>query len=162
MLLLVLIGGAAQHAMAGQVRSVTDGLVLVVTLAGWSYVLDRLAFRSRAVRRVLEPDPLPLVRDGAVISENLRRESISEDELLGQLRRHGVAELGRVREAWLEGEGDVSVILCEAVGPDLLRRFGDAAQTLRERMRRAGDPAPFKAALRAQGVKPKAFLRAGG
>jgi uncharacterized membrane protein YcaP (DUF421 family) len=44
-LVLVLLADAAQNAMAGEYQSITDGLLLVATIIGWSYALDWLSFR---------------------------------------------------------------------------------------------------------------------
>ena len=67
-LLLVVIADAAQNAMAGGYESITDGIILVATIAGWNWALDRVAYHVPAVRRMLEAQPLPLVRDGKTVA----------------------------------------------------------------------------------------------
>jgi uncharacterized membrane protein YcaP (DUF421 family) len=109
-LLLVLIADAAQNAMAGDYRSIGDGLVLVSTILGWNFLFDYLAFRFPRMRRILEPQPVTLVRNGRLVARNLRREFISEQELLSKLREHGVSELAEVRSACIESDGNISVI----------------------------------------------------
>ena len=109
-LLLVLIADASQNAMAGGYESITDGIVLVGTIGGWNLLLDWLAFRFAAVRRVLEPAPLPLVRDGRLLRQNMRRELVSVDELNAQLRQQGVDEYAEIKVAIMESDGTVSVI----------------------------------------------------
>jgi uncharacterized membrane protein YcaP (DUF421 family) len=47
LLVIVLIADAAQNGMAGEYRSLTDGLLLVATIVAWSYALNWLAFRFR-------------------------------------------------------------------------------------------------------------------
>ena len=44
-LILVLIADAVQNAMAGQYRSITEGLVLAGTIFGWATLIDSLDFR---------------------------------------------------------------------------------------------------------------------
>lgn len=51
MVVVVLIADAAQNAMASEYRSVTEGAILVGTIAFWDYFLDWLGFRVPAVRR---------------------------------------------------------------------------------------------------------------
>ncbi len=109
-LLLVLIADASQNAMAGGYESITDGIVLVGTIGGWNLLLDWLAFRFPAVRRILEPAPLPLVRDGRLLRQNMRRELVSVDELNAQLRQQGVDEYADIKVAIMESDGTVSVI----------------------------------------------------
>ena len=109
-LLLVLIADASQNAMAGGYQSVTDGIILVCTIAGWNYLLDWSAYRWAAVRRFVEPGPLPLVRDGRVLRANLRRELISIPELMAKLREAGVETVQDVKLAVMESDGEISVI----------------------------------------------------
>jgi len=40
LLVLVLLGDASQNAMAGQYTSISDGLLLILTLVFWSYALN--------------------------------------------------------------------------------------------------------------------------
>ena len=121
-LLVVLIADAAQNAMAGEYRSITDGAVLVSTIIGWNLVIDWLAYRFKPLRRILEPAPLPLVRDGRILRGNLRRELMSVDDLLGKLREHGVDDVAQVRAAHLESDGEMSVIRRDARGTRPRRR----------------------------------------
>src|SRR5262249_19697143 len=88
-LLLVIVADAAQNAMGGQYRTVTDGCILVSTIIGWNIAFDFLAYRFPALRRVLQPRPLCLVRHGMPLRHNMRREFISDDELQSKLREHG-------------------------------------------------------------------------
>jgi uncharacterized membrane protein YcaP (DUF421 family) len=110
LLLVVLIADAAQNAMAAEYRSISEGLVLCATLIGWNYLLDWLAFKSKFVAGLLEPAPLPLVRNGKIQHRNLRQELITKEELWSQLREQGVSQLAEVKLAFIEPDGAVSVI----------------------------------------------------
>jgi uncharacterized membrane protein YcaP (DUF421 family) len=109
LLLLVLIADASQNGMAGEYRSISDGMLLVATIAGWNYLLDWLSFRFAVARRFVEPPPLPLVRDGRLLRANMRREMVTLDELQAQLREYGVEDVAQVRLAVLEGDGKLTV-----------------------------------------------------
>lgn len=110
LLLLVLVADASQNAMSGGYTTVSEGLVLVGTLIGWNVLLDWLAFRFPSVRRLVEPDALPLIRDGRLLRHNMRREFITEEELWARLREQGIDDLARVKAAYLEPDGNFSVI----------------------------------------------------
>jgi uncharacterized membrane protein YcaP (DUF421 family) len=109
-LLLVVIADAAQNAMSGGYESITDGMILVGTIAAWNWSLDRLAYRFRSVRRVLEAKPLELVRDGKLMRRNMRKEYITPDEIMAKLREHGIDKLEAVKAATMESDGEITVI----------------------------------------------------
>jgi uncharacterized membrane protein YcaP (DUF421 family) len=113
MLVLVLLADAAQNAMAGDYKTVSEGALLVTTIVGWNVVVDWLTFRVDALRKVLEPPPLPLVLNGKVQRKNLREEFLSMDELQSKLREKGVEDIGSVRAAYLESDGEFSVLQYE-------------------------------------------------
>ena len=109
-LLIVLLADAAQNGMAGDYHSITDGLVLVATLVAWSLLLNWLSYRYPFFRKLIRPPRVMLVRDGSIIGEALDREKISEDELMGEIRNHGVESLTEVKRAYIESDGMISVI----------------------------------------------------
>lgn len=109
-LLLVIVADASQNAMAGEYRSITDGMILVATLIGWNILLDWLSFRFKAFRQFAEASTLCLIRDGRMLKRNMRREFITEDELWAKLRQAGITELRDVKLANLESDGEISVI----------------------------------------------------
>ena len=110
LLLIVLIADAAQNAMAHDYKSVPDGVLLVAVIIGWSYALDWLGHKVPAVGRLVHPPPLLLVKDGKVLLRNLRRELITKQELMSQLREQGVEGLAKVKRAYMEGDGKISVV----------------------------------------------------
>jgi uncharacterized membrane protein YcaP (DUF421 family) len=112
-LVLVVIADAAQNGMAGPYESVTEGVVLVGTIVFWSVVIDWASLEFPAIGRLLHPNPIALVQDGAILQHNLRRNFITEEELMTAVRLAGTDNLGRVRSAWLEGNGQISVALRE-------------------------------------------------
>jgi uncharacterized membrane protein YcaP (DUF421 family) len=109
-LLLVILADAAQNAMAGGYKTITEGFILLATIVGWNMLLDALAYRFRAVARFTTPRALLLVRHGRFMPSNLRRERLTPDEVMTKLREQGVAHLRQVRHAYLESDGQISVI----------------------------------------------------
>jgi uncharacterized membrane protein YcaP (DUF421 family) len=116
LLVVVLIADAAQNAMSSEYKSVTEGAALVGTIVAWDYSLDWLGYRFPALRRLLRPAPLPLVKDGRALRRNMRSEMVSMDELMSQLREQGVEDISEVKQCHLEGDGHISVIKRESGG----------------------------------------------
>jgi uncharacterized membrane protein YcaP (DUF421 family) len=110
LLVVVLIADAAQNAMGSDYKSITEGAVLVGTIVAWDFFLDWLGYRFPAVQRLLRPAPLPLIKEGRVLRQSLRKEMITMEELMSQLREQGVESVEEVKLCCLEGDGHVSVI----------------------------------------------------
>ena len=69
-----------------------------------------LSFRFALVRRFASPGRLTLIKQGVPQRRNLRREFITMDELNEKLREQGIEKLAEVKAAYLEGDGQISVI----------------------------------------------------
>lgn len=85
---VLLIADAAQNAMAGEYRSITDGVVLVSTIVGWNVAIDWLAYRVPAIRVIVEARSVLLVRDGQLVHRNLRQEWIAPPSSGWRSRMH--------------------------------------------------------------------------
>jgi uncharacterized membrane protein YcaP (DUF421 family) len=110
LLVIVLIADAAQNGLGKEYGSVTEGLVLVLTIVGWEYFIDWIQYRFPSLRPILTAPSLTLIENGRLHEANLRRELLSEDELRSQLREKEVMSYGEVKLAKLEGDGRLSVI----------------------------------------------------
>lgn len=110
LLLITLIADASQNAMAGEYTSVPAGIILVSTIIFWSYAFDWLGFQFAWFSRLIEPPPLPLIKDGKMLYRNMRRELITEEELMTQLREQGLDDVEKVKEAYMESDGHISVV----------------------------------------------------
>jgi len=116
MLVLVLIADAAQNGMAGQYQSITDGAILVATIVGWVALIDRLTYFVPWLGRLLEADKVCLVRDGKMVRRSMRREYITAEELMSELRQKGCEHLSDVRRAYMEPDGNISVLKRRGAG----------------------------------------------
>lgn len=110
LLLITLIADASQNGMAGDYKSIPDGILLVGTIMFWGYAFDWLAFRLDWFQRLIEPPPLPLIKNGKLLRRNMRSELITEDELMSQLREKGLDQIEQVKEAYVESDGRISVL----------------------------------------------------
>jgi uncharacterized membrane protein YcaP (DUF421 family) len=110
LLILVLIADAVQNGMAGGYNSVPEALLLAAVIFGWALVIDWLDHRNPGWQ-LAGARPLALIRDGRILRENLKRHLLTEDELFAQLREHGLESPERVRRAYIEGDGQFTVIL---------------------------------------------------
>src|SRR6185503_11522196 len=96
--------------MAGEYHSILDGLILVLTIVFWNFFMDWLAVQSKTVERFTFPPPVPLFQNGRMHRRNMRKQFVTQDQLMSILREHGVDDLENVKAVFIEGSGHVSVI----------------------------------------------------
>ena len=117
LLVVVIIADAAQNGMAGEYRSITEGVIIVATIFAWNFVLDWAAYRSRFAYWLLHPPPLLLIKNGQVQWRNLRSQFMTRDDLFQQLREQGVEDVQQVKQCCLESDGRMSVIRADESSP---------------------------------------------
>jgi uncharacterized membrane protein YcaP (DUF421 family) len=110
LLVVVIIADAAQHGMADDAKSVTESLLLICTIIFWDYMLDFLGFKSKLFQKILEPEKLKVVEDGKLLRENMRKELITTEELMSQMRQNGIEDIEEIKTAHLESDGQFSFI----------------------------------------------------
>jgi uncharacterized membrane protein YcaP (DUF421 family) len=109
-LIIVMIADAAQNGMSADYKSVTEGVVLIGTLVFWDFLLDFLSTKSKFFARLLSPPKLCLIKNGEMQRRNMRKEMITKEELMSQLRLQGIEDISEVKESFLEPGGNVSII----------------------------------------------------
>jgi uncharacterized membrane protein YcaP (DUF421 family) len=110
LLVLVLVADAAQNAMAGTYTTITDGLILVLTLIFWNVLFDWLAYRFPAFERFMQGPPVLLIQNGRYLRRNMRRELVTVGDLEAKLRGEGIDDVRDVAKATLENDGEITVV----------------------------------------------------
>lgn len=110
LLVIVIIADAAQNGMAGDSKSVTEAVLLILTIVLWDFLFDWLGFKSKFFRRVLEPKTLKVIENGRLLRENMKSEMITYDEIMSQLRQNGIERIEEVETGSLESDGHFSFI----------------------------------------------------
>ena len=85
-------------------KSVPEGVLLVLTIVFWDFALDWLGYRFKLFAWLTRPPPLALIEDGRMLLRNMRRELITKEELLSQIREQGLDDIAQVREKGISGK----------------------------------------------------------
>jgi uncharacterized membrane protein YcaP (DUF421 family) len=107
---MLLLSETVSPALTAGDDSLSVALAAAATLLSLAVLVSRLAYWSPRAARWLDGAPTALVRDGRPIQEAIRRERITEQEIVTALRRQGIADLAQVREAWVETNGEITVV----------------------------------------------------
>ncbi len=111
LVVILLVANAVQNAMVGTDTSLQGGLVSAATLLIVNTGVARLRLRSIRVRRLVEGVPVVLVQHGELVTANLHREGVTEEEVIAAVREHAaIGDLSQVELAVLETDGSVSVV----------------------------------------------------
>ena len=110
LLVVVLVVEAAGVGLRGETTSIGDSLVLVATVLAWSVAIDAITYRWPRVAKLLKARPKAIIRNGTFDRHVMHREFMTRDEVLSQLRLHGITDPAAVHRAYIEPNGMVSVI----------------------------------------------------
>ena len=109
--LLLVMSEATQQALTGNDFSLTNAMLIVLTLVAISRALDWVSHRNSVIDRVLNDEPLILVDDGKFLRKPMHRNEVSLDDILESARKsQGIERIEQVKYAILERDGTVSVI----------------------------------------------------
>lgn len=113
--LLLIISEVTQQAMVDDDHSVTNAVLLILTLVGTSIVLSWLKQRFPSLDRVLEGQPLLIVDNGKLLHASMQRERIDENDVLEAARAlHGLERLEQIKYAVVERNGEISIVPVES------------------------------------------------
>jgi uncharacterized membrane protein YcaP (DUF421 family) len=111
LVLLLIISEATQNAMLGDDYSITNGVLVILTLVGLDIFLSIWKQRSPSIEKFLEGTPLVIVEDGKPIANRLERARVSESDILAAARElQGLERMDQIKYAVLERSGGISII----------------------------------------------------
>lgn len=109
-LLAVFIVDLVQNSISADYTSVTESLILVSTIYMLAYAIDWLDYIFPKWH-LISAAPPPLIQDGRLLYRNMQKEGMNEDELMFQLRRHGVETAAQVKVAHRNADGRITLVL---------------------------------------------------
>jgi len=111
LVLALIVGETVEGALVGEDHSLTNAVLLVLTLIGVDLLVSVVKQRSPWIARILEGIPVLVVEDGKLHRDRMDRERIDTDDILGAAREtQGLGRLEQVRYAVVEPNGSISVI----------------------------------------------------
>ena len=108
-LIILTLGSAAGDVAFYDDVPMLPVLVVFVTLALLYRLIMWLMGKSEKLENLLEGKPIPVIEQGELAWKNLQAENMTEFEFFMELRINGVEQLGQVRLAILETNGQISL-----------------------------------------------------
>lgn len=110
MISLVIVGALAADAIISDATALLDILLMIVVVLLLDYLSNLTEYYFPRFRQVAQDTPTLLIHNGQLVKENLRKEKLTEQELAASLRKHGIDDLAKVKQAVLEADGQISVV----------------------------------------------------
>lgn len=111
LVLTLIISEAIQQALIDDDNSMTNGMLLVVTLVGLNIVFTEVKQHLPRVEKILDGAPVVIVEDGTLLRDRMDRERVDEGDILGAAREfQGLARLDQIAYAVVEQSGHITVV----------------------------------------------------
>jgi uncharacterized membrane protein YcaP (DUF421 family) len=135
LVVLLTLSNTVQNAIIGSDNSVVGGLIGATTLLVVNALVVRLVHRNRILNDMVEGKLDYLIQNGKVNTVVLRREDISEEELMAAARKEGYHSLAQIQEATLDSSGVISFEAKESAAHDarqkeLLKRLDQLSKEI--------------------------------
>jgi len=114
LVLLVVMGDLIQQGVTHNDFSLTGAMLAICTFAFWALVLSWTVYLFPRAKDLLDGAARVIVRDGEIVTSALRRDRLTRDEILSEMRLAGIGRLSSVAWAILEPQGKISFIKKEA------------------------------------------------
>ncbi|CCH55934.1 protein of unknown function DUF421 [Fibrisoma limi BUZ 3] len=110
----VALGSTLSTIIVSRQTGVADGLTALALLIALQYIVAWLSVRSSGFKKLIKSEPALLFHQGQYLRGAMRRERVTEDEILSALRSSGVSNPDDVAAVVLETDGSFNVIQSKA------------------------------------------------
>ena len=110
LIVALILGEVVDEIIYGDV-TLLQGVIAILVVALWHLVNSWASFKSQFIDKLTGASPTILVKNGQMQKKALAKERLNEEELWSELRMTGVDKLEEVKQATLEPNGSVSVLL---------------------------------------------------
>ena len=120
--LLLIISEATQQGMIRDDFSMTNAIVVILSLILTDVILSLVRQKWHAADRWFEGVPMVLIDGGKLLKDRLDRARVDEDDILEAARRlQGLENMSQIKYAVLEKDGSISIIPFALTDPDQAR-----------------------------------------
>jgi len=107
---LLMLSNTVQNSIIGDDNSLIGGVIGATSLLTTNWILNYLSYKYTRLAEMIEGTPRVLIEDGVMDKKTVHRENISAQDFHEVLHREGLDQVQRVRLAYLEPSGLITVI----------------------------------------------------
>jgi len=105
LVVLLSLSNTVQNAIIGDDNSITGGVLGAFSLLAINWIVVRVLYRMPKLNETLEGDETVLICDGQIDFAAMKRESLTEMELMSVIHKQGLDDLSDVQKCVLEPNG---------------------------------------------------------
>lgn len=109
--IIIALGSAVGDPMFYPDIPLIHGMTVITIVVIFQRLLVQWTIHNRKVEAMVEGRPIRLVKDGILDRQGIRMARLSREEIYTELRQEGAQQLGQIRRAYLEIDGEFSVFL---------------------------------------------------
>ena len=134
---IIALGSAAGDPMFYKDVGLVFGMLVLAVVVILYRLLTYMTEKSEKIEKIVEGSASYIIRNGAFVMSEMKKEPISYQEFFAQLRMNNVSHLGQVKIAIAEATGEISIIFYpeEEVKyglPILPHLYDDFVETIQE------------------------------
>jgi uncharacterized membrane protein YcaP (DUF421 family) len=105
LVVLLSLSNTVQNAIIGEDNSVTGGVIGAIGLLAINWLVVRTLYNSPRLTRIVEGRSTVLVRNGQIDPKAVKRESLTQEELMEVIHKQGFERMSQVKRCELEPNG---------------------------------------------------------
>ncbi len=117
LVVIIIMGSAAALPLEEEDIDLVHGIIPIIVMAMLQYILSVINMHWRAAEKVTQGMSTPVVVNGIVMQENLKKERISEADLHIILRQAGADKVEDLALAVMEPTGQLSIVKKQEAQP---------------------------------------------
>lgn len=110
LVVMIVLGDLIQQGVTHNDFSLTGAILAITTFAFLAIAMSWITYLFPRAEKLLDGEPRVVIRDGQLLTENLRRDRITKGEVESEMRLAGFADMNEVAWAILESQGKISFI----------------------------------------------------
>lgn len=110
LIVTVALGSTLATVLLSEDVALAEGVTALALLIGLQWLITWLSVRSQRVSHWVKAEPRLLFLEGRFLSEAMKRERVTEDELRAAVRSQGIGRMEQVVAVIMESDGGLNVI----------------------------------------------------
>ena len=107
---IITLGSAAGDAMFYSKVGLVPAILVFAMIILLYKLTNYLVAQNKWFQHIIEGHPIVLVEEGRFYYDEIKKQTMAQDEYLPDLRVNGITQMGQVKHAFIEASGEISLV----------------------------------------------------